>query len=264
MGQRVDGVGKTEPDESETVARLRGEVQLLRAAVRARDDFISVAAHELRNPLTPLVAQVDLLRKAAERARGELPAPVAAAIGRLDFIVRRYLKRTTALLDISRLSSGNFRLDVGPVDVSAVIGETAADFALHAHSAGSALTTRIDAGVKGLLDRTAVEEIAENLLSNAIKYGRGRPIELRLTGEPGAAVLEVRDHGDGICPTDQARIFERFERLVTGRSAVGFGLGLWVVGQLTHAMGGSVAVASRVGEGTTFTVRLPFQEPGAT
>jgi two-component system OmpR family sensor kinase len=250
---------QTVSDGLESIASLREENARLRAAVRARDDFISVAAHELRNPMTPLVGQIDLLRKAAQLAGGAVPDRIVQGIERLDFIVRRYIRRTTILLDISRLTSGNFRLDLAPINASSVVSDIAADFAFLAAAAGSALTISIEKDVIGLLDRTAVEEVVENLISNAIKYGDGKPIDVTLARDAGELCLQVRDHGLGISANDRARMFEQFERLVTGRPTSGFGLGLWVAGQLTEAMGGTITVESHPGKGSTFIVRLPLQ-----
>jgi len=245
--------------DGESIASLKEENAALRAAVRARDDFISVAAHELRNPMTPLVGQINLLRKAARLAGGAVPDRIVQGIERLDFIVRRYIRRSTTLLDISRLTSGKFHLDLAQVNASSVVSDITADFAVHAEAAGSTLTISVEKDVIGLLDRTAIEEVAENLISNAIKYGNGKPIEVTLTRDAGNVRLQVTDHGLGISAGDQARIFEQFERLVTGRPTSGFGLGLWVVGQLIEAMGGTITVESHPGRGSTFIVRLPLQ-----
>jgi two-component system, OmpR family, sensor kinase len=242
-----------------SIESLREEITALREAVRARDDFISIAAHELRNPMTPLVGQINLLRKNARNAGAAVPERILHGIERLDLIVRRYIRRTTTLLDISRLTSGRFHLDLAMVEVSTVVSDVAADFAVHAAAAGSVLSLFIEKDIVGLLDRTAVEEIAENLISNAIKYGSGEPIDVTLQRDDGYFCLRVRDRGLGISAKDQGRILERFERLMTGRPTVGFGLGLWVVGQLTESMGGTIAVASNPGHGSTFKVRLPLQ-----
>jgi signal transduction histidine kinase len=96
-----------------------------------------------------------------------------------------------------------------------------------------------------------------NLLSNAAKYGSGRPIELSVEGDADTARLVVRDHGRGIPAADQGRIFERFERLVAGREAPGFGLGLWIVRQVVEGMRGQIRVTSTEGVGATFVVELP-------
>jgi signal transduction histidine kinase len=244
---------------SASIESLREEIAALRVALRARDDFISIAAHELRNPMTPLVGQISLLRKNVRNAGSAVPEHIVHGIERLDVIVRRYIRRTTTLLDISRLSSGKFQLNPTTVSISSVISDVAADFAVHAEAAGSVLSIFIEDDIVGLLDRTAVEEIAENLISNAIKYGSGKPIDVTLLRAEEYLSLQVRDRGLGISAKDQERIFERFERLMTGRPTVGFGLGLWVVGQLTGVMGGTIAVESDPGDGSTFTVRLPLQ-----
>ena len=135
--------------------------------------------------------------------------------------------------------------------------------AVHRHRAGAErsgcrLEPRIEGEVSGLLDKLAVEQIADNLLSNAVKYGAGEPIGVSLVRNGTAARLTVQDHGIGISEEDQARIFGAFERAVTRREQGGFGIGLWVVRQLVDAMHGEVVVTSRPAEGSTFTVILPL------
>jgi signal transduction histidine kinase len=250
---------KRSTSAADRVERLREENATLRAAVQARDDFISVAAHELRNPMTPLVGQIELLRRNARIAGEAVPAQIMAGIERLDVIVSRYIKRTTILLDISRLTTGKFRLVVAPVDVSTVVSDVVDDFSAFANASGVVLSAAIEPRAVGLFDRTAVEEIVENLTSNAIKYGLGQPVHVGLTCQQNEICLQVEDHGPGISSDDQARIFDQFERLVTARSARGFGLGLWVVGQLVVAMGGTITVDSKPGAGSTFIVRLPLR-----
>ena len=114
---------------------------------------------------------------------------------------------------------------------------------------------------RGKWDRLRLDQIVTNLLSNAMKYGSGEPIEVAMTGTPEAVRLEVRDHGIGIAPEHQSRIFDRFERAVSGRHYGGLGLGLWIVRQILDALGGSIRVRSAPGEGSTFTVELPRAQP---
>jgi signal transduction histidine kinase len=257
----VDQIGPEEnsaPGLLDNLERLRKENAALRAAIRARDDFISIAGHELRNPMTPLLGQVSLLRKSARLIGDTLPAHIAQGIERLDLIVRRYVRRTTTLLDISRLTSGNFRLDPALIDASSVVSQLVAEFVPFAAMAGSSVSISADTGVTGLFDQTALEEIVENLISNAIKYGAGGPIHVTLAGKDAELCFQVQDHGMGISTADQARIFDQFERVIAGRATTGFGLGLWVVGQLVAAMAGKIEISSRPGEGSTFTVRLPL------
>ena len=96
-----------------------------------------------------------------------------------------------------------------------------------------------------------------NLLSNAIKFGRGRPIEIELGADDREAELQVRDDGEGIELEAQARIFERFERATTVRRHPGMGLGLWITKQIVEACHGTISVASEIGRGCAFTVKLP-------
>jgi signal transduction histidine kinase len=110
---------------------------------------------------------------------------------------------------------------------------------------------------RGKWDRLRLDQIVTNLLSNAMKYGAGQPIEITVAGSPDAVRLEVRDHGIGIAAEHQSRIFDRFERAVSGRNYGGLGLGLWIVRQIVDALGGSIRVRSAAGEGSTFVVELP-------
>jgi signal transduction histidine kinase len=116
--------------------------------------------------------------------------------------------------------------------------------------------------IETLSDRSAVEQIVDNLLSNAIKFGAGAPVEIGLVPADGASArLTVRDHGIGISPEDQARTFERFERVISTRPQAGFGLGLWTTRRLVEALGGTILIASAPGEGSTFVVTLPPASP---
>ncbi|GAA0583311.1 hypothetical protein GCM10009416_22200 [Craurococcus roseus] len=243
---------------SATADELRAAVAELRAAVRARDDFIAIAAHELRNPMTPIAGQVHLLLAAARRG-GSSQAQVAAGLERLEVAVRHYLRRATTLLDISRASSGQIRLEPAATDVSAVVRETVEGYAPLAARAGCALRLDVRDGVAATLDRLAVEQVLDNLLSNALRFGAGKPIDVGLAAGADDLTLAVRDRGAGLSEADRARIFGRFEQAVGQRRNGGFGIGLWLVRRLVDAMRGGIAVESRPGEGATFVVRLPLR-----
>ena len=112
-----------------------------------------------------------------------------------------------------------------------------------------------------MLDRLAVEQVVENLLSNALKFGMGKPVAVQLRSDGHWATLHVRDLGIGMAPDQQARIFARFEQVVTQHKGSGFGIGLWVANRLVAAMDGRITVSSVVDEGSTFTVTLPLSNP---
>jgi signal transduction histidine kinase len=251
-------------DDEVTNADLQRLVTELRAAVRARDEFISIAAHELRNPMTPILMQVEGLRALAQRENG--PERVAAGLERLERLILAYMRRATTLLDVSRITAGKLRLAPVSVDLSALVRRVALTLAPAAEQAGSRLDLDIADGVRGVWDPLAVEQVLENLLSNAIKFGAAKPVAIALAAEASGgagACLVVRDRGPGIAVEDRARLFERFEQTVSGREHGGFGIGLWLVGQLLAAMGGAVAVDSRPEEGTAFIVRLPRSDRDA-
>ena len=120
------------------------------------------------------------------------------------------------------------------------------------------LTLDVRQPVVGRWDRLGLEQVVANLLSNAIKYGNGQPIRISLESDGRSARVSVTDHGIGIAPEQQQRLFARFERGVSSRQYGGFGLGLWITRQVAEAMHGEISVDSRPGQGATFSIVLPL------
>src|SRR3954467_2202028 len=241
-------------------ARLYNEA---RAAVKLRDEFLSIASHELKTPLTSLRLKVDgILRITAkpDRSAADL-AKLASRVQGVDKQVGRLTELVDALLDVSRAASGQLQLRLEDVDLVAVIEAVAERFKddLAAASCSLSLVVTGEAGFHGRWDRLRVDEVITNFLSNAIKYGAGKPIQIRVSATKTVATLEIEDHGIGISPDDQQRLFERFARVVSPEHYGGFGLGLWIVKLLVEAMGGKVAVRSAVGTGSVFSAELPRQ-----
>ena len=237
----------------------------LEQAIRARDDFLAIAAHELRSPLHALALRLNALERQAEnQAEPALREEIAKARRSAE----RYVRRAVVLLDVSRLTTGMLRPAITRVDLPALVETVADQYRDEAQFHGSTLTHEVPAGGCGHWDPHMAEEILANLTGNAIKYGRGSPVHLRAAVEGDEAVLSVRDGGPGIAAEDRARIFAKFERLVEGGGhRAGYGLGLWIVGRMVEAHGGSIEVASPPGGGTEFIVRLPLRpqnlmEPG--
>jgi signal transduction histidine kinase len=127
---------------------------------------------------------------------------------------------------------------------------------------GRPIFVHAEAPVVGIWDRLRLIQIATNLVGNAVKYGRGRPIDVTVRAEGGVAMLEVIDRGIGISDEDRERIFDRFERAVSERHYGGLGLGLWITREIVKVLGGEITVESTLGEGSTFTVRLPVKRNG--
>ena len=242
-------------EQTETDSREQLIVEL-REAVRARDDFLTVVAHELRNPLTPILLCVQLIRE-TEQSDDEVKRK--AELERLERLIKHFVTRTTMLLEVAQVSSKQVHFKPAELNLSKVTNGVVNDYMPMILRSGSELTNNIQDGVMVHLDELAISGVVENLLSNAIKYGDRKPIELTLTSADGVASLIVRDNGIGIDSKDQNRIFERFERVVGGAPQSGFGIGLWLVRNLVESMGGSITVLGKPGQGSCFTVTLPLK-----
>ncbi len=235
--------------------------EAVRNAVRLRDEFLSVASHELKTPLTPLSLKLQTLAREAEN---QPDSPFVRKVRNHTEAGLRQLKRLGDLigdlLDVSRISSGQMKLRWEPVDFAGVVRDVVARLEPEATKAASPLMVEAPQALEGRSDRMRLEQVVENLLTNAIKYGAGKPIHVQMEAMARRVVLRVRDEGIGIAPEHQARIFERFERAVSERNYGGLGLGLYITHTLVETMGGSIQVQSQLGQGALFTVELP-REP---
>lgn len=232
----------------------------LREAVRARDEFLAIAAHELRSPMHALMLQVASAIALARRSGDE---ELMHRLERMRVVLDRYVKRATLLLDVSRINANNMDLHFEELDLAEVLRESVETYAVEAAFHLVDIQLAVPNSLCGRWDRLSVEQIVGNIISNAIKYGDGKPVQVSLAREGEWVRLEVEDHGIGISTEDQARIFGRFEQVVTGQHRTGFGVGLWLARALIEAHRGSISVHSTPGQGTAFTVRLPLDATSA-
>jgi two-component system OmpR family sensor kinase len=238
-------------------ARLRARIAELEQSLQARDEFLSIAAHELRNPMHSLLLQVSA---ALQMARQQGASPLVRRLERVQHIVDRYVKRASLLLDVGRMNATRMHPQVESVDFAEVVREVVESYSPEAVFNRSPLTVSAPSTLPGRWDRLALEQIVSNLISNAIKFGAGASIDVSLESKPdGSVQFEVHDRGIGIAEVDQERIFGRFERLASqpGHPA-GAGVGLWLVRGLVETHGGTINVRSEPAKGATFTVVLPL------
>jgi len=240
----------------EEIETERKRAEMLAAIDRAKTVFFSNVSHEFRTPLTLMLGPLE----EALAAQDLDPAQRA----RLDIANRnamRLLRLVNSLLDFSRLEAGRIEASFVPADLAAITADLASNFRSACERAGLALEVDCETlGEPVWVDVTMWEKIVLNLLSNAFKFTFEGAIRISLRSAGDMAELSVADTGVGIPAPDLERVFERFHRVEgqAGRSVEGTGIGLSLVRELAQLHGGTVAVASRVGAGTTFTLRLPF------
>lgn len=236
-------------------AELQLRVEEALAAVRGRDELLTIAAHEIRGPLNALHLAVTTMRK-GRGTEASLPR-LYDSVDRAD---RKLAQFVDQLLDVARIRAGTLELDIEEVDLTEVVREAASQVA--ELSPSSALfSIAADRPVIGAWDRLRLTQIVNNLLSNAAKFGQDKSIEISASAKDGEATLVVSDQGIGIEPEVMARIFDPFARGVSVRHYSGLGMGLYLVRMLVEAQGGRVTVRSEPGSGSTFTVTLPMRTP---
>jgi len=242
-------------------ARLYAEAE---QAVRARDEFLAIASHELKTPLTPLRLRIQTIERLV--ARGQLtalpPEKLIQLMGGAEGQVVRIAGLVDDLLDLTRIRTKRFRIEAAPMDLAAAARAIVEQHSAEVLQAGCKLSIDAAAPVRGSWDRLRVEQVIVNLLMNAAKYAPGSHVDVRVEADAGFARLRVHDDGPGIPASDQERLFRPFER-GRGRAAAGggLGLGLFIVREIVEAHGGMVSLCSAPGEGTTFVIELPRTPP---
>jgi signal transduction histidine kinase len=238
-----------------------------REALRTRDEFMSIASHELKTPLTSLHLQLQLIARTVKKAGGagtasdELSQRILSSIANGERQSTRLAQLLDELLDLTRVRLGRLQLTKEEVDLAQIAREVVERFAGQTQAMGYAVRFEAAPEVTGHWDRTRIEQIVTNVFSNAIKYGEGKPITVSIARDElrSGATIRIHDQGMGIEPTMRERIFERFERAVSSQNISGLGLGLYITRQIVEAHGGSIQVESQPGQGSTFIVRLPFR-----
>jgi signal transduction histidine kinase len=238
-------------------ARLYSEA---RSAVRIREEFLAVASHELRTPLTSVKGYVQLL----DRQLRDDAGPWARLRGLIDPLhtqVRRLETLVGDLLDVSRLQQGRLELRPEPVELGELARQVVARFEHSPYrTPGHTLVVDAPEPVMGEWDAARLDQVLTNLVGNALKFSpMGGEVRVAARREVGEAVLTVSDEGLGIGPDERASLFQPFQRgEATARAIPGVGLGLYITSEIVARHGGRIEIASAVGVGSTFVVRLPL------
>jgi PAS domain S-box-containing protein len=256
-------------------SRLYHEAQ---EAIRSRDEFLSIASHELKTPLTSLSLQLQILSMEIQKSlnleraqrQGQEPDRVSIPLRALQFVSSavtqsgKIANLLDELLDLTRIRLGMLNLSKESVDLGSLAKEVVGRFVVEATQKGIPILVDVPESVIGQWDPLRMEQVVSNLVSNAIKYGNGTPISVsvRSLKNPSKVRLVVSDRGRGVPTEMRDRIFERFERAgVSGRKISGLGLGLYICRQIVEAHGGIIRVESGIGKGSSFVVEVPLSVP---
>ncbi len=233
--------------------RLRERAEALD---RAQKDLVAVVSHDLRNPLGAVLIGIQTLRRWPQLE----PAVLREHLDTLQRAAERAARLVHDLLDVARLDAGHLQLDLLPLEVGPLVGESAALLRPLLTERGMTCETQIEEGLPPVLaDRERLLQVFSNLMGNARKFGReGSAIAVAAWQEDGEARCSVSDDGPGIAPADLPRIFDRYFQGAHGPTAHGVGLGLSIVRGIVEAPGGRLWVESEEGRGSRFFFTLPL------
>jgi PAS domain S-box-containing protein len=224
-----------------------------------KDDFLSMASHELKTPLTSLKLQIQLVKKRLEQQdlhdAAEALSRVEKPIGQLDRLI-------TELLDVSKIQAGRLEFFQETINLDALLHNVVET--MEQMNGAHTIVVHGAASLSLVGDKDRLEQVFINLLSNAIKYSPDAPlIEMDVSTSTETVTISVRDHGMGIPKEQHEKIFERFYRAFdpSQRAVPGVGMGLYIVAEIVKQYGGRITVESEVGKGSTFSVMLPLKEP---
>lgn len=228
-------------------------------AIKSRDEFLSIASHELKTPLTSILLNLQLALEKIKNATNQ-KANMEDVERLIEINIsqsKRLSKLINDLLNTSVISSGRLKIETEPVILGDLILETIERLKVQIKK--TKIKTKIHGKIVGEWDRIRIEQVLINLISNALKYGRGKPITIEAGRVSDKAVITVSDQGIGIELSDQPHVFDLFTRAVDPNDYKGLGIGLFIARQIVEAHGGSLSLESKLNRGTTFTIELPIK-----
>ncbi|RBC00844.1 hybrid sensor histidine kinase/response regulator [Pseudomonas sp. MWU12-2115] len=264
MKQQVEALEQARREQEALLQQLQSTQLELEQAVRMRDDFMSIVAHEVRTPLNGLILETQLrkMHLARDNAAAFTLDKMHAMVDRDERQIKSLIRLIEDMLDVSRIRTGKLSIRPNRFDLSQLVGNLLQNFAQQMEAAETEVSFTAPEPVVGYWDEFRIEQVVSNLLTNALRYGGRSPIQVRVYREGDEARIEVQDHGIGISEENQKRIFQQFERVSAKTVVAGLGLGLFISEQIVAAHGGSIAVESQINEGALFRVCLPIQENG--
>jgi signal transduction histidine kinase len=228
-------------------------------SIEVRTEFLSIASHELKTPITSLQMQLEMaLRKIKASPASFAPEKMAKTLELSNKQVKKLTSLLEDMLDISRIEAGKLVLVPEKVDFSELVQEVCERLQEQFEAKGCIPTTHLSKELVGYWDKNRIEQVIVNLLMNALKYAPQAPIEISSKRFGNSMQLAIKDYGPGIPDEKHFSIFERFERANPSRSISGLGLGLFIARQIVQAHRGKLWVESSLGQGAKFIVELPL------
>ncbi|HLE00576.1 MAG TPA: HAMP domain-containing sensor histidine kinase [Bdellovibrionota bacterium] len=234
-------------------------LNLQERATKDRDDFISIASHELKTPLTSMKLQTELGLRMTSRGllAEELPEKLTRLLRSNHTEVDKLVRLVDDMLDATRIVSGALTIRKSEFDLTSLVREIVEKFRPLLTNADCALHVDTNEAVIGTFDKFRIEQVLSNLLTNAARYAAGKPVWVSVCRIDDRVSLIVRDEGKGIPAEKREMIFERFKRAVAEGDQRGLGLGLFISRQIVRAHHGDIHVESQSGQGAIFIVDLP-------
>jgi PAS domain S-box-containing protein len=248
--------------ERKRMEEERVAMRAMEERMRALDEFITLASHELKTPVTSMRLWMQLLERECEQGDASSVSRISKIAALVNGQILRLISLIETMLNVSQISTG--RLAYAPfktVDLVEIVRHSAEALQPESERVQSPLRISAPSSLKVTGDASRLMQIVDNLFTNAIKYGNQKPVDISLKQESGEAVLRVSDQGIGIEPENLERIFLRFERAASADQASGLGLGLYLAKQLAEAHGGRIVATSSPGKGSVFALYLPTNAP---
>ncbi|AWM92157.1 hybrid sensor histidine kinase/response regulator [Pseudomonas sp. 31-12] len=260
MKQQVEELEQARREQEALLKQLQTTQNELEQAVRMRDDFMSIVAHEVRTPLNGLILETQLrkMHLARNNASAFTLDKMHAMVDRDERQIKSLIRLIEDMLDVSRIRTGKLSIRTTKFDLVQLVSNLLQNFAPQVDAAECSVTFTAEQPVVGNWDEFRIEQVISNLLTNALRYGGKSRIDVRVYCHEGQARVEVQDRGIGISEENQRRIFQQFERVSAKTVVAGLGLGLFISEQIVAAHGGSIAVESKINEGALFRVCLPL------
>jgi signal transduction histidine kinase len=246
-------------DITEIVA-AREKIAAHQEELEKRDSFMSICSHELRTPLTVLQTQAQLALRKIEK-NDHTVYEKEKTVGRLEKNILQYNRLSRLvddMLDLHRIKSGNLSMNFQKMELGTLLKSIVANTVYGLDESSEKVQINAIGEIIAVVDRHRIEQVMVNLISNAIKYGEDGPIEVAVSTHENVAKIKIVDHGMGIAPQDQERIFERYKRVNSVGVIKGLGVGLFVTKEIVEAHYGKIYVESKLGKGSTFIVELPL------